>query len=105
MDRWPLAGVYRGPKSILGVYNLAMLEDRRKMRLHNYLTIRNREPEKCAEVGEKIWNEFGTECTVLVSDMSGYTKTTRDLGIVHFLALHRKSLELSYPIVEGAEGI
>lgn len=82
-----------------------MLEDRRKIRLHSYIALRLREPEKAAEIDEKIWTEFGADCTVLVSDMSGYTRRTKEQGIIHFLALHRKSLEFSLPVIEAAEGI
>ena len=43
-----------------------------------------------ARVEEEIWERFGTEGAVLISDMSGFSRATRALGICHFLAcIHR----------------
>lgn len=43
-----------------------------------------------ARVEEEIWERFGTEGTVFISDMSGFSRATRALGICHFLAcIHR----------------
>jgi adenylate cyclase len=43
---------------------------------------------------EDIWNDFGRECAVLVLDSSGFTRSTRDSGIVHFLSCIAKLREL-----------
>ncbi len=40
-----------------------------------------------ARIDDEIWQQFGTEGAVFISDMSGFSRTTRALGICHFLAL------------------
>lgn len=39
-----------------------------------------------ARIDDEIWQAFGTEGAVFISDMSGFSRTTRALGICHFLA-------------------
>lgn len=39
-----------------------------------------------ARIDDEIWERFGTEGAVFISDMSGFSRTTRALGICHFLA-------------------
>jgi len=39
-----------------------------------------------ARIDDEIWQQFGTEGAVFISDMSGFSRTTRALGICHFLA-------------------
>jgi len=39
-----------------------------------------------ARIDDEIWQTFGTEGAVFISDMSGFSRTTRALGICHFLA-------------------
>lgn len=81
-----------------------MSTDKAKTRLQALIAARLREPHRAPEIDEKIWKEFGTECTVLTGDLSGYTRTTKEHGIVHFLSMHHQSLELSAPVIEAAEG-
>jgi class 3 adenylate cyclase len=73
-------------------------------KLRELLALRNRQPHRAGEIDEHIWREFGAECTVLISDMSGFTRTTREHGIVHFLAMHRQSLELAGPVIHSRGG-
>jgi len=43
-----------------------------------------------SKVEESIWDHFGTHGAVFISDMSGFSRTTRALGICHFLACIRR---------------
>jgi len=42
-----------------------------------------------SKVEEEVWDHFGTHGAVFISDMSGFSRTTRALGICHFLACIR----------------
>jgi adenylate cyclase len=46
----------------------------------------SRDVAERARIDDEIWQRFGTEGAVFISDMSGFSRTTRALGICHFLA-------------------
>lgn len=46
----------------------------------------SRDVAERARIDDEIWQTFGTEGSVFISDMSGFSRTTRALGICHFLA-------------------
>lgn len=51
---------------------------------------RSRDVADRARIEEDLWQRFGTEGAVFISDMSGFSRSTRALGICHFLAcIHR----------------
>lgn len=39
-----------------------------------------------ARLDDELWERFGTDGAVFISDMSGFSRTTRALGISHFLS-------------------
>lgn len=82
-----------------------MRRDRIRERLHELIQIRNQDPERSGEVDELIWKKYGKHCTILVSDQSGYTRLTRARGIIHFLSLHYRLLDMSLPIITASGGI
>ena len=43
-----------------------------------------------SEVEKKLWEEYGAETTVLIVDMSGFTKLTDSHGVVHYLSMVRR---------------
>jgi adenylate cyclase len=51
-----------------------------------------------------LWEEYGTENTVLVLDMSGFSLLTRKYGIVHYLSMVRRMQLTVEPIVKSYEG-
>jgi adenylate cyclase len=53
---------------------------------------------------EKIWKRYGTENTVLVLDMSGFSLLTRKYGIVHYLSMIRRMQLTVEPIMAGHGG-
>lgn len=73
-------------------------------RLQELLVLRNKSPELAKKIDEDIWKEFGTKKAVLVSDMSGFTRTTKEFGIVHFLAMHSQAVALSHPDILSHNG-
>lgn len=82
-----------------------MRKDRAKERLHELIQARNQNPEGAAKYDELIWKKYGKNQTILVSDQSGFTRLTRTHGIIHFLSLHRRILDMSLPIIAEAGGI
>ncbi len=56
------------------------------------------------EVESAIWDRYGCHRAVLVLDMSGFSRTVRRFGIVHYLAMVRRMQETTRPLVEGAGG-
>lgn len=54
---------------------------------------------------EQIWKKYGTENTVLVLDMSGFSLLTRKYGIVHYLSMIRRMQLTVEPIISGHSGM
>lgn len=60
--------------------------------------------EKAEAVRQKIWERFGTDGTVFISDMSSFSSTSRKLGVCHFLKLIHRTRQLVSPIVAANNG-
>lgn len=82
-----------------------MRKDRAKERLHELLQLRNQNPERIPEIDELLWKKYGKQHTILISDQSGFTRLTRSRGIIHFLSLHYRILEMSLPIIASSGGV
>lgn len=52
----------------------------------------------------EIWQKFGTEGCVFILDMSGFTQTVQNKGIVHYLSMVRKMQLAAAPIIEKYRG-
>lgn len=62
------------------------------------------EQEERDEVEAQIWEGFGTEQTVMVVDMSGFSMLTEKHGIVHYLSMVRRMQLTAAPIITGYGG-
>lgn len=60
--------------------------------------------QKRRQMENAIWNEYGTENTVLVLDMFGFSLLTRKYGIVHYLSMIRRMQLTAEPIITGHGG-
>ena len=47
-----------------------------------------------SEVEHEIWSMFGQDATVLITDMSSFSKITKELGIVYYLALIKRMQDI-----------
>jgi class 3 adenylate cyclase len=57
-------------------------------RLYRLLALKSElNQDKWREVEDYIWNMFGQEAAVLVTDMSYFSKVTKELGIVYYLTM------------------
>jgi class 3 adenylate cyclase len=55
-------------------------------------------------IEQQIWSSFGTEASVMVLDMSGFSLLSQRHGIVHYLSMIRRMQLTSLPIVESHDG-
>ena len=56
------------------------------------------------QIERELWANFGTISSVLVVDMSGYSRCVRDYGVVHYLSMIRRLQLTIQPIVENFRG-
>ena len=52
----------------------------------------------------RIWDEFGTEGAVLISDMASFSSTSRKIGVCHFLKLIHRARQTVAPIIAANNG-
>jgi class 3 adenylate cyclase len=53
---------------------------------------------------KEIWERCGAERAVFVMDLSGFTRTTRARGILHFLTIYRRATQVIFPTLEENGG-
>jgi adenylate cyclase len=61
-------------------------------------------PEAREIIERQIWGQFGTNKTVLVMDMAGFSLMTQRYGIVHYLSMVRRMQLVSEPLVRQHGG-
>lgn len=72
--------------------------------LNRLLQARNEHPENLAAIDAEIQEIFAETHTVLVLDMSGFSRLTIRYGITHFLAMIRRLSAIAIPIVRQYQG-
>jgi adenylate cyclase len=60
--------------------------------------------DKAEVIRQRIWDEFGTEGTVFISDMASFSSTSRKIGVCHFLKLIYRTRQIVRPIIEANNG-
>ncbi len=63
-----------------------------------------RDTDKAEVVRQSIWDEFGTEGAVFISDMASFSSTSRKIGVCHFLKLIHRTRQIVRPIIEANNG-
>jgi class 3 adenylate cyclase len=63
------------------------------------------DPAKAEEIRQGIWDKYGTEGAVFISDMASFSSTSRKLGVCHFLKMIHRARQIVAPVVEGNNGI
>jgi adenylate cyclase len=61
--------------------------------------------DKAEIIRQRIWDEFGTEGAVFISDMASFSSTTRKIGVCHFLKLIYRTRQIVGPIIEANSGM
>lgn len=64
-----------------------------------------RDTEKSEVIRNRIWDEFGTEGAVFISDMASFSSTSRKIGVCHFLKLIHRTRQIVGPIIEANNGV
>jgi class 3 adenylate cyclase len=64
----------------------------------------NEKPDQRPRIVDEINAQFSRELGILVLDSSGFTRTTRASGVIHFLALLERLERVVRPIVEHGGG-
>jgi class 3 adenylate cyclase len=65
---------------------------------------RYRHPDLAEEIDGEIVSRFETECAVMMTDSVGFTRGTRDRGIIHVMSLLLFHGELLTPVVARNKG-
>jgi len=55
-------------------------------------------------IEQQVWEKFGKTISVLVVDMSGFTRLTESHGAVHYLSMVRRMQLTAQPIIESYGG-
>jgi len=71
--------------------------------LRALLRTRNEHPERLAEIDRLIRDRFTRTLSVLVLDMSGFSRLTQRYGIIHFLAMIERMQQLVLPVVSAPQ--
>lgn len=53
----------------------------------------------------RIWDKFGTEGAVFISDMASFSSTSRKIGVCHFLKLIHRARQTIGPIIAANNGV
>ena len=64
-----------------------------------------RDHDKAEAIRLKVWEEFGTEGAVFISDMASFSSTSRKIGVCHFLKLIHRTRQIIGPIIEANGGM
>ena len=62
------------------------------------------DPNKAESIRERIWEKFGTEGAVFISDMASFSSTSRKIGVCHFLKMIHRARQIIAPIIEANNG-
>jgi class 3 adenylate cyclase len=63
-----------------------------------------RDADKAEVIRQSIWDGFGTEGAVFISDMASFSSTSRKVGVCHFLKLIHRTRQIIEPLVESNNG-
>ena len=86
-------------------YRRRIVHSASEERLEKLIAERLREGADKAAIDQRIWDLFGEEWCIMVTDLSGFSRGVAEFGIVHFLQTIYESERLLVPIVEGHDGI
>jgi class 3 adenylate cyclase len=74
-------------------------------RLWQLIDERTRPGADTARIDARIWDLFGEDWAVMVTDLSGFSRQVAAFGITHFLQVIHEQKKLLLPIVADHDGI
>lgn len=60
--------------------------------------------DKAETIRQRIWERFGADGAVFISDMASFSSTSRKLGVCHFLKLIHRTRKIIGPVVAANNG-
>ena len=63
-----------------------------------------RDKDKSEIIRQRIWDKFGTEGAVFISDMASFSSTSRKVGVCHFLKLIHRTRQIIEPVIKANNG-
>lgn len=63
------------------------------------------DPERAEAIRLRIWDKYGLEGTVFISDMASFSSTSRKLGVCHFLKMIHRARHIVAPVIKANNGI
>ena len=63
------------------------------------------DPQKAEEIRQRIWDRFGTEGAVFISDMASFSSTSRKVGVCHFLKMIHRTRQIIAPVIKASNGV
>ena len=64
-----------------------------------------RDDGEMAATRERIWEQFGTEGAVFISDMASFSSTSRKVGVCHFLKMIHRARQIIAPLIAENNGL
>ena len=62
------------------------------------------DPQQQESARSEIWEKFGTEGAVFISDMASFSSTSRKIGVCHFLKMIHRARQIIAPIIADNNG-
>ena len=63
------------------------------------------DPARQETARSKIWDEFGTQGAVFISDMASFSSTSRKIGVCHFLKMIHRARQIIAPLIADNNGL
>jgi len=60
--------------------------------------------ERAESIRRSIWDKFGVEGAVFISDMASFSSTSRKIGVCHFLKMIHRARHIVAPVIEANNG-
>lgn len=73
--------------------------------LHKLLSERNQNPDRIEEIDRKLKKAFERRVAIVALDMCGFSRLTKDYGIIHYLAMIQQMEAAARPAVRQNGGI
>ncbi len=74
-------------------------------RLWKLIAARSEKDADTAAIDRKIWDLFGQRWAVMFTDLSGFSRSVDEFGILHFLQTIYEHKQLLYPVIDDHGGI
>ncbi len=74
-------------------------------RLWQLIAARSEKHADTAAIDKKIWDLFGQRWAVMFTDLSGFSRSVDEFGILHFLQTIYEHKQLLYPVIDAHGGV